>query len=685
MNKLNEQIKKIWLSPYKWPVIIAVFVGILIGLSISGGSAPSSGPAVVDHSTYDHDHDHETKSEIWTCSMHPQIRQPKPGKCPICGMDLIPVTTEKEEVGPRELKLSSTAIKLAEVRTQPVERRYVSTEIRMVGKVEYDETQLGYISSWVPGRIDRLYVDYTGTRVRKGDHLVYLYSPDLITAQQELLQSLRTLKRYGPGVAESITKTAQRTVDAAREKLRLWGLTKQQISDIEKLGKPDDHLTIYSPMSGIVIHKDAVEGIYVNTGTKIYTIADLSKVWIKLDAYESDLPWIRYGQTVEFETEAYPGDIFKGRIAFIDPVLDSQTRTVKVRVNVANPQYKLKPEMFVRAVVHSKLSVNGKVMDPELAGKWISPMHPEIIKDGPGTCDICGMPLVKAEELGYMAQPSDEKEAPLVIPASAPLITGTRAVVYVAVPGKEGTFAGREIVLGPRAGDYYLVKEGLSEGEEVVVNGAFKIDSDLQIQAKPSMMSPEGGTPAPGHQHGGAAHAVVQKESQPGKEKPGINSIEKDNFPSAFRESIDEVADAYFVVQHALSSDDLEGARESAGDLQKKLAAVDMKLLNGNAHMTWMNLEKTIKESSQKLARAKDIEAARVQLQVLTEPTAAAIKLFSSRKTAVYRFHCPMAFENKGAYWLQNNSAARNPYFGSAMLTCKDSVETLFSMEKEQQ
>jgi Cu(I)/Ag(I) efflux system membrane fusion protein len=322
-------------------------------------------------------------------------------------------------------------------------------------------------------------------------------------------------------------------------------------------------------------------------------------------------------------------------------------------------------------------------MDPDLAGKWVSPMHPEIIKNGPGKCDICGMPLVKAEELGYIAARAEEKEAPLVIPASAPLITGTRAVVYVAVTGKEGIFAGREIVLGPRSGEYYLVKEGLREGEQVVVNGAFKIDSDLQIQAKPSMMSPKGGAPAPGHQHGGAAPAAVKEESKPGKEKLKIESIEKHLIPKVFQESINQTAGTYFAVHQALSSDNLSGAQKSAGDLQIKLALVDMNLLKGNAHMVWMNLEKTIKESSQKLARAKDIEAARVQLQVLTEPVATAIKLFGSRKTTVYRFHCPMAFDNKGAYWLQNSSETRNPYFGAAMLTCKDSVETLFLTEKE--
>ncbi len=420
-------------------------------------------------------------------------------------------------------------------------------------------------------------------------------------------------------------------------------------------------------MSGIVIHKNAVEGIYVKTGSKIYTIADLSQVWVKLDAYESDLTWIRYGQTVEFETEAYPGEVFKGRIAFIDPVLNPQTRTVKVRVNVANPKSKLKPGLFVRGLVYSKLSVTGKVMDPELAGKWISPMHPEIIKDGPGKCDICGMPLVKAGELGYITAPAEEKEAPMVIPASAPLVTGTRAVVYVAVAGKEGIYAGREIVLGPRSGDYYLVKEGLVEGEEVVVNGAFKIDSDLQIQAKPSMMSPGDDESAPGGQ----------------MEQIDIKSIEKHTIPTAFRESIAGAAGVYFAIQHALSSDDLSAAREAAANMQKKLAGVDMNLLKGNAHKVWMQLEKIIKESSGKLAGAKDIEAARVQLEVMTEPTAIAIKLFGSRETAVYRFHCPMAFNNKGAYWLQNNEDTRNPYFGASMLICKDSVEPLFSTEKE--
>ncbi len=255
-----------------------------------------------------------------------------------------------------------------------------------------------------------------------------------------------------------------------------------------------------------MIEKLKQEGDRVRTGDRIYTVADLSHLWVQMDAYESDLAWLRYGQKVEFTTEAYPGEVFKGKIAFIDPVLNKETRTVKVRVNVSNEDGRLKPEMFVRAVVQSRVASGGRILDASLAGKWISPMHPEIVKDEPGNCDICGMPLVRAETLGYVtAEPSDSAK-PLVIPVSAALLTGTRAIVYVQVPdAEEPTYNGREIVLGPRAGDYYLVKAGLKEGELVVTNGNFKLDSALQISAKPSMMTPFGGGGGSGHNHGGGA------------------------------------------------------------------------------------------------------------------------------------------------------------------------------------
>ena len=429
--------------------------------------------------------------ETWTCAMHPQIRLPRPGPCPICGMDLIPVDDAgggRDDAAERTLVMSPEAVALANIQTAPVERDVVAKEVRMVGKVDYDETRVRKIAAWAPGRIDRLYVDFTGVEVKDGDHLVYVYSPELRTAQDELLQARRAAREIAQSRSAILRESSTATVEAAREKLRLLGLTPDQIDEIERRGTPSDHLTIYAPIGGTVVKKHAFEGMYVETGTPIYEIADLSKLWVRLDAYESDMSWIRYGQHVEFTTEAYPGELFHGRVAFIEPTLNPRTRTVKLRVNVENPDGKLKPEMFVRAVVRAGVTEGGKVMDPELAGKWIAPMHPEIVRDEPGTCPICGMDLVRAEDYGYVA--SDPEATPLLIPASAPLITGERAVVYVKLPDTEQpTFEGREIVLGPRAGDHYVVRDGLAEGERVVVRGNFKLDSALQIQARPSMMS----------------------------------------------------------------------------------------------------------------------------------------------------------------------------------------------------
>jgi Cu(I)/Ag(I) efflux system membrane fusion protein len=463
--------------------LIGLFIGIIIQRNLLSSVSQTNGKSndIAQEST-------SKKTTIWTCSMHPQIRQPKPGKCPICYMDLIPIE-QTQTIGQRQIEFTEEAIKLMDVQTTTVDHRFVEAQVNLVGKIDYDESRVQNIAAWVPGRIDRLYVDFTGTTVRKGDHLVYLYSPELLSSQAELIEAAKALTNIKPDTSDIIRQTYLSTVESAREKLRLLGLEKEQIDKIEKSGNPTDHLTIYSPIGGIVIDKMAKAGDYVETGKTIYTVADLSRVWVKLDAYEIDLAWIRYGQKVEFTTEAYQGDIFKGTISFIDPVLNPQTRTVKLRINTDNSDMRLKPEMFVHAIVRVNPSSDGKVAQPEFAGKWICPMHPDIVKDNPGICDICGMDLVTAESLGIVTTASEE--LPLVIPVSAALVTGKRAVVYVKVPDANvPTFEGREVILGPRAGDYYLVKEGLKEGEIIVTKGNFKIDSALQIQAKPSMMSP---------------------------------------------------------------------------------------------------------------------------------------------------------------------------------------------------
>lgn len=562
----------------------------------------------------------------WTCSMHPQIRQPKPGKCPICAMDLIPVKSDRQ-VFPEDapaLELSPAAEKLAEINTASVERKFVSVEIKMFGKVAFNESTLSFITARMPGRIDKLYVNYTGIAVRKGEHIAEVYSPDLLLAQRELIESLKLLKASKPE-----DEFAGRIMNSVREKYRLWGFSEEQVQEIIGKGKVSDHLTITAPISGIVIEKDVNEGKYYEKGERLFTIADLNKVWVNLEAYETDIPFIKYGQEVEFTTEAFPERIFTGRIAFIQPFMNDMTRTVKVRLNADNHDGALKPGMFVHALLRAKIAENGKVIDTSLTGKWISPMHPEIIKDGSGKCDICGMDLVPAETLGFADEEDKRLLPPLVIPASAPLITGKRAVVYIAVPDKKGVYEGREIRLGPRAGDYYIVASGLKEGENVVVKGNFKIDSSLQIMAKPSMMTaPENENPEP----------AVEKKNHVHNHAAAVPS--------------DELMDSYFAAQKALSQDNLA---EAAGHA----AALD-------------------KHYSTALSSSKDLKSAREFFAVISNHLYEDIAGAGEKiKRPVYRFFCPMAFQGRGAYWLQDNDKVQNPYFGSVMFECGELKETI--------
>jgi membrane fusion protein, copper/silver efflux system len=763
----------------------ALYIGaalliLALGYGLGQHQAPT-GPEEDPHAGHEHEVVEETKETVWTCSMHPQVRLPQKGLCPICHMDLIPLTDDEtsDAAGLRELTVSEAATKLMDLEVVPVERRFVKTQVRMVGKVEYDETRLATITARIPGRLDRLYVDYTGVPVRTGDHLVELYSPQLLAAQEELVQAGVAVQNSQGSELNFVQTTAQDTLTAAREKLRLWGLTAEQIAQVESTGQVSDHMTIYAPSGGIVIHKNAVEGMYVKEGTAIYRIADLSQLWVKLDAYESDLQWLRYGQTVEFTTVAYPGESFTGTISFIAPALDPRTRTAKVRVNVPNADGRLKPEMFVKAVAWAEIAAGGRVLDTALAGRWICPMHPEIVKDEAGICDICEMDLVQAESLGFVADASTA-EKPLVVPVSAALVTGTRAVVYIQKSGTEKpSFEGREIVLGPRAGDFYLVRSGLEEGELVVVRGNFKIDSALQIRAKPSMMAPGGPAAGGGHQHSakddsstppsmpgveigvlsrhqlsqvveagkkvktfldqenydavgaafygvqyslsavdannllGDAHkqwtelsmriendAVEGAEAQtPEKiqtvaqslsqnlarleQRFGLRSMHTGHagmtLPEASKKQLGALIQGYLSLQKTLADDSPANAKEAATRAQQALNSVDMSLLAGDSHDKWMEALPILRESLTKIAGTEDLQVQREGFFPLSQQMIGLSKTFGALGAdTVYIMHCPMAFDNRGASWLQGNENLRNPYFGDMMLQC-GTVEDVIS------
>jgi len=648
MNKFKNLI--IQLRSLTWQIWVVILLAFIIGVFMPNiaGSAPQ------DQTSHD-----SNEATTWTCSMHPQVKLPEAGQCPICFMDLIPLETGSSEISPDQLQLSEAAIALADISTTVITRGEAEREVRLSGKLAYDETRVKRISAWMPGRLDRLFVDYTGTSVRKGEHLFEIYSPELLAAQEELIQARDQLKRIGTGDAIS-KRTFEATLLAAREKLTLLGLSKDQISSIEIKGSASKTLTVHSPISGIVLSKSALEGTYVKTGSPVYTIADLTQLWLILDAYESDLSWLNYGQEIQFEAEANPGQVYTGLISFIDPILDESSRTVRIRANVPNPDGLLKPGMFVRATVKSNLDEGGELISNELAGKWVGPMHPEIIRSEPGDCDICGMPLVTAETLGYVKGNREERQ-PLLIPVSAVLLTGPRAVVYVQVPGyDEPTFELREVILGPRATDHYVVLEGLSEGERVVTHGSFKIDSAMQIAAKPSMMNPQGGASSTGHEHHGG---IAPRESEERKIEPVAVS-------SDILQLLSPVYTSYFDIQEALARDDYRATIKSARRLSASISEIKIEG-ETNTGDGWKAIKDQLEMQLMHLDHWQGIESARKAFEEISKSILKLQRQFGhSGELTSYEVYCPMAFDNQGAAWLQSSKTVNNPYFGASMLRC---------------
>ncbi|MDX2429604.1 MAG: efflux RND transporter periplasmic adaptor subunit, partial [Bacteroides sp.] len=397
-------------------------------------------------------HDHASEDPTtWTCSMHPQIKQDKPGLCPICAMDLIPVATAQssgENMDPDEIVLSESAAKLADIQTQTVSYGMAQKTLYLQGKVHADERNMAELTARFGGRIEKLFVNFTGQNVQKGEKLATIYSPDLITAQRELLE------------AASFKENRPSFYTAARAKLKLWDLSDDQIAAIEEEGEPQLYFDVLSPISGTVMMRHVALGDYVKEGSALFQLTDLRKVWVMFDAYESDLPWIKTGDHVLISIQAIPGKEFEGRVAFIDPFINPKTRIARVRIELANSGLSLKPEMFASGVLQSNIG---------------------------------------------------DSADHLLIPKSSILWTGKRAVVYVRVPERESpSFIYREITLGPEAGNFYVVAKGLAEGEIIAVNGVFKIDAAAQLEGKPSMMNPGGGKVSLGHDHGAMSDSEPQ-------------------------------------------------------------------------------------------------------------------------------------------------------------------------------
>ena len=405
--------------------------------------------------------------QLYTCSMHPFIIKDKPGTCPICGMELIKKidgaagggaqTAEQKRQADMlgHVSLSPTQMVMANVATVAAKRNTLNRQINAVGIVQFDQSRQTKVTAWIAGRIDRLNVNTVGSFVTKEKPVAELYSPDLLATQQEYLLAIKSRDQLKSSPIASISQNGEGLVSSAKERLMLFGVKERQIAALQKAGKPNIRLPIYTPLSGIVIEKMVQQGQYVNTGDVLFNIADLSRVWVEVEVYENEFPNIRIGQRVEISSQSFPGKPFIGRVSFIYPFLDPKTRTVKVRVEMPNPGMKLKPDMFVNAVIK--------------------------------------VPLVAA----------------IVVPVSAVMDTGKRQVVWV--ESSPGMFEPRDVQVGQRTDDQVQILSGINPGDKVAVSGGYLIDSEAQLKGSGGGSMPgmkmDGDKPMAPGQGGGAPPA----------------------------------------------------------------------------------------------------------------------------------------------------------------------------------
>jgi Cu(I)/Ag(I) efflux system membrane fusion protein len=556
---------------------------------------------------------------IWTCSMHPSVRQSEPGDCPICGMELIPLENKGHDHDDNSIHLSASAMSLAGVQTAVASIGDPVRISRLNATVESDERHVYSLSSHLSGRVEDLSIDFVGQAVRQGDVIATVYAPELISAQEELFEALK------------MASEQPEWVEAAKMKLKNWKLSDEQIDKIIAAGQPQNNFPVLADRSGFVTRKYVKRGDYIKQGQAIYEVSDLSRIWVMLDVYESDIAWIKTGDKVTVTLSSLPGRSFSGSIDYIDPVINAATRVAKARVNLENPNGLLKPGMYGSAQVVSR----------------------------------------RAE---YANLP--------VIPASAVLWTGTRSIVYVETKTEEGSaFKLRQVTLGPDLGDSFIVLDGLTPGEMIAVEGTFSIDAATQLSGKPSMMNQEKAGNESDRDHSNmnmsTAPATTEDHADMDMSTTATTAVISDEAKTALA----TVYDHYLGFKDALVADKAKAAKKELLKLQKDLDAFDMSLFAEDAHMIFMSNRDKILSSIPDKKRLSDIETLRSAFEHVSYAMIDLTKALSPQDGTLYVQHCPMAFNNKGADWISREHDIRNPYFGASMLTCGDVTDTLTNLK----
>jgi Cu(I)/Ag(I) efflux system membrane fusion protein/cobalt-zinc-cadmium efflux system membrane fusion protein len=631
-------------------ILIILMVGISIGWFIGSGKA--GGPAT---STLVQTQVSE-KNQWYTCGMHPNVLQKEPGNCPICGMKLVPKNQAGASVGEKEsahtIKIDPVTMQNMGIRTAKVTRGPLVMTIRTIGRVDYNERLVSFVNLKFEGWIEKLYVNQTGQYVRKGDKLFDIYSPALYSAQQEYLSALNGLKILSSG-SEPIKEQARKLVEAAKMKLQFFDISDEQITALAKSGQFQKTLTIYAKAEGIVTEKDIREGAYVETGKRLYTIADLSNVWVYVDIYEYQLPLVRTGQKATMTLAYIPNKVFMGKVGYIYPYLDEQTRVTKVRLEYDNPTRELRPGMFANITLVSEINNNA-----------------------------------------------------LLIPREAYIDTGMRkvAIVYMG----SGKFEPRDINVGVETDAGTVeVTAGLKEGEVVVTSGQFLIDAESKLKEAFAKMAETGVGPASPHAgHNMPAPSATEKREVPSTQedvkgdftcpmhqevqsnkpgscpKCGMNLVRRnsivtpDDASAHIRNQVDYLMEHYLAIQKNLAEDKTDAVALNA----RGLITASEEIVKHFGHTeSGLNVQaekavQKINETAKKL-NGKDIKSDRASfgdLSTATQTLIGQIRPDSKRWPKLYVMYCSMADK----HWIQASPKVVNPYYGSQMLECGEIVET---------
>ncbi len=552
-----------------------------------------------------HEHTAETPATKYTCPMHPSVIQDGPGKCPICGMDL--VIKSQSSGDSNDLMLNESQIRLANITTQKVSLQPIGQTVVINARLVVDQDYSEVITSRAAGRVERLFFKETGRVVKKGEPLYELYSETMLTLQKEYLLAKDQYETLGK------TETRYESfLKAAEKKLLLYGLSKPQIEQLGQSKTVQQRITFLAPASGMITEINASEGQYLVEGGMLYKIENISRLWLEAELYPQETSLVKVSDKIIVRVSGYESSPVETKVTFLSPEYRANTQIIVMRAAVSNPEMKFKP------------GAQAQVLFSHSARKTLAIPTDAVIRDGKGT--------------------------------------------HVYVESDTNTFQPRMVTTGLEDFERVEITEGLMENEIVVVSGAYLLYSELVLK--------KGVSPMAGHQHG-EGNSIDKNDKMVPKLVDADDKKQPVSTDPKFSQQLATVLTTYLTMKDALVASDAKTANQESKNFSSALKKIDMNLLKGEAHINWMEKLNVMEKASAAIQTENDLEKQRALFSDLTNALYASIKMYSVNGLHAYYQYCPMAFDNKGAYWLSLDKEISNPYFGEQMLTCGVTKETL--------